>query len=97
MAQAISGCHPNLIIADHDDSILQAITQVFPVSNHRFSMWQFKTKERDHLSPLSSECKHEYEKCVYQSHTVGEFDAVWDALLSNHGLRENAWLREMYE
>ncbi|XP_056161589.1 protein FAR1-RELATED SEQUENCE 7-like isoform X2 [Syzygium oleosum] len=95
--RAMSGCHPKSIIADHDDSILQAIAQVFPSSHHRFSMWQIKTKEREHLSPLSSDCKYEYEKCVYQSHTVGEFDAAWDALLSKYGLRENAWLKEMYE
>ncbi|KAL3749253.1 hypothetical protein ACJRO7_010366 [Eucalyptus globulus] len=44
--RAMSGCHPYLIIADHDDSILQAIAQ---------------TKEREHLSPLSSDCKYEYE------------------------------------
>lgn len=31
------------------------------------------------LSPLSSDCKYEYEKCVYQSHIVGEFDVAWDA------------------
>ncbi|XP_048136110.1 protein FAR1-RELATED SEQUENCE 7-like isoform X2 [Rhodamnia argentea] len=95
--RAMSGCHPKSIIADQDDSILQAIAQVFPSSHHRFSMWQIKAKECEHLSPLSSECKYEYEKCVYQSHTVGEFDAAWDALLSKYGLRENAWLKEMYE
>ncbi|KAF8038154.1 hypothetical protein BT93_B0882 [Corymbia citriodora subsp. variegata] len=95
--RAMSGCHPKSIIADHDDSILEAIAQVFPSSHHRFSMWQIKTKEREHLSPLSSDCKYEYEKCVYQSHTVGEFDAAWDALLRKYGLRENAWLKEMYE
>ncbi|XP_039162766.1 protein FAR1-RELATED SEQUENCE 7-like [Eucalyptus grandis] len=95
--RAMSGCHPNSIIADHDDSILQAIAQVFPSSHHRFSMWQIKTKECEHLSPLGSDCKYEYEKCVYQSHTVGEFDAAWDALLSKYSLRENAWLKEMYE
>ncbi|KAI6683868.1 hypothetical protein NL676_029781 [Syzygium grande] len=61
-SRAMSGCHPKSIIADHDDSILQAIA-----------------------------------KCVYQSHTVGEFDAAWDALLSKYGLRENAWLKELYE
>ncbi|KAI3443184.1 F-box domain-containing protein [Psidium guajava] len=62
--RAMSGCHPKSIIADHDDSILQAIAQVFPSTHHRFSMWQIKTKEREHLSPLSSDCKYEYEKCV---------------------------------
>ncbi|KAI6683861.1 hypothetical protein NL676_029774 [Syzygium grande] len=94
---AMSGCHPNSIIADHDDSILQAIAQVFPSRSHQFSMWQIKTKECEHLGPLSSDCKYEYEKCVYQSHTVGEFHAACNALLSNYGLRENAWLKEMYE
>ncbi|XP_056161678.1 protein FAR1-RELATED SEQUENCE 12-like [Syzygium oleosum] len=93
----MSECHPKSIIADHDDSILQVIAQVFPLSHHRFSMWQIKTKEREHLSPLSSDCKYEYEKCVYQSHTVGEFDAARDALLSKYSLRENSWLKKMYE
>ncbi|KAI6683852.1 hypothetical protein NL676_029765, partial [Syzygium grande] len=36
--RAMSGCHPNSIIAEHDDSILQAIAQAFPLSHHRLSI-----------------------------------------------------------
>ncbi|KAL3749274.1 hypothetical protein ACJRO7_010387 [Eucalyptus globulus] len=92
--RAMSGCHPKLIIADQDYYILQKIAQVFPSSHHRFSII---------LSPLSSDCKYEYEKCVYQSHIAGEFDVAWDAPQQiwpeGKCLAEGnqMWLKEIYE
>ena len=33
---------------------------------------------------------------MYQSQTVEEFEASWNAFLNRYGLLENAWLKEMY-
>ncbi|RVW55562.1 Protein FAR1-related sequence 12 [Vitis vinifera] len=98
--RAMSGRHPQSIIADQDKAIRQAIAQVFPGIHHRFSAWQIKAKERENLGRLlsiDSGFKYDYDKCIYQSQTAGEFDAAWNALLNKYRMKGNAWLKEMYE
>ncbi|KAJ6764133.1 PROTEIN FAR1-RELATED SEQUENCE 10-RELATED [Salix koriyanagi] len=94
---AMSGCRPKSIIADQDMAIQQAIGHVFPGTRHRFSMWQIREKERENLRSVSTEFKYEYEKCIYESQTNAEFNTMWNALVNKYGLKENAWLKEMYE
>lgn len=95
--RAMSGRCPLSIIADQDDVIQQAIIQVFPGTHHRFSWWQIKAKECEHLSSMHSSFKFEYEKCINQSQTTDEFDEAWNSLLCRYGLKDNTWLKAMYE
>ncbi|XP_021904927.1 protein FAR1-RELATED SEQUENCE 7-like isoform X1 [Carica papaya] len=95
--RAMSGRRPKSIIADQDLAIQQAIAQVFPGTHHRFSMWQIRAKEREHFRSLPNEFKYDYEKCIYQSQTTVEFNTMWNAIINKYGLRENLWLKEMYE
>lgn len=95
--RAMSGRRPKSIIADQDVAIQQAIALVFPGTRHRFSMWQIRAKERENLRSMSIEFKYEYEKCIYQSQTTVEFNTMWNALINKYGLKENVWLKEMYE
>ncbi|XP_061976631.1 protein FAR1-RELATED SEQUENCE 7 [Populus nigra] len=95
--RAMSGCRPKSIIADQDMAIQQAIAHVFPGTRHRFSMWQIRAKERENLRSLSNEFKYEYEKCIYDSQTNADFNTMWNALVNKYGLKENVWLKEMYE
>lgn len=95
--RAMSGRCPLSIIADQDDVIQQAIIQVFPGTHHRFSLWQIKAKECEHLSSMHSSFKFEYEKCINQSQTTDEFDTAWNSLLCRYGLKDNTWLKAMYE
>ncbi|KAK3175722.1 hypothetical protein Dsin_029445 [Dipteronia sinensis] len=95
--KAMSGRRPKSIIADQDMAIRQAIAHVFPRTHHRFSMWQIKAKELEILRSMPSEFRYDYEKCVYQSQTNVEFNTMWSALINKHCLKENVWLKEMYE
>ncbi|EOA29923.1 hypothetical protein CARUB_v10013017mg [Capsella rubella] len=95
--RAMSGRRPRSIIADQDLPIQQAVAQVFPGAHHRFSAWQIRSKEQENLRSFPNEFKYEYEKCLYQSQTTVEFDTMWSALVNKYGLRDNMWLREIYE
>ncbi|XP_009131712.1 protein FAR1-RELATED SEQUENCE 12 isoform X1 [Brassica rapa] len=95
--RAMSGRPPRSVVADQDSSIQQALSQVFPGAHRRYSAWQMREKERENLRPFPSEFKYEYEKCIYQSQTVVEFDSVWNSLINKYGLRDDVWLREIYE
>lgn len=95
--RATSGRQPLSVIADQDFAIQRAIAKVFPGTHHRFSLWQIKAKEQEHMGLIGNGFTKDYEKCVYQSLTVDEFDTAWNALLNKYGLTGNAWLKEMYE
>ncbi|GLT42055.1 hypothetical protein SLA2020_160770 [Shorea laevis] len=95
--RAMSGCHPKSIIADQDVAIQQAIADVLPGTHHRFSMWQFRAKERENLRSMSDEFRYEYEKCIYHGQSTVEFDTAWTALITKYGLQEHAWLKDIYE
>ncbi|PRQ38908.1 putative transcription factor FAR family [Rosa chinensis] len=95
--RAMSGRRPVSIIADQDNAIQEAIIQVFPGTHHRFSMWQIKAKECEHLSSVHSSFHFEYGKCINQSQTSDEFDTAWNSLLCRYGLKDNTWLKAMYE
>ncbi|XP_010492935.1 PREDICTED: protein FAR1-RELATED SEQUENCE 12 isoform X1 [Camelina sativa] len=95
--RAMPGRRPRSIVADQDLPIQQALVQVFPGAHHRYSAWQVREKEQENLRPFPSEFKYEYEKCIYQTQTTVEFDSVWSALINKYGLRDDIWLREIYE
>ncbi|XP_033138737.1 protein FAR1-RELATED SEQUENCE 12 [Brassica rapa] len=88
---------PRSIVADQDLPIKQALSQVFLGAHHRYSAWQIREKEGENLRPFPSEFKYEYEKCIYQTQTMVEFDSVWNTLINKYSLRDNVWLREVYE
>lgn len=95
--RAMSMRYPLSIIADQDKVIQQAIAEVFPGTHHRFSLWQIKAKEQEYLSLMDNGFKCEYERCIFQTQTADEFETLWNALLNRYGLKENIWLKEMYE
>lgn len=95
--RAMSGRQPLSVIADQDVTIQKAIAKVFPGTHHRFSLWQIKAKEQENVGLMGSKFTYDYERCVYQSQTVEEFDTAWNALINKYGLVGNAWLKEMYE
>ncbi|WZZ90796.1 hypothetical protein YC2023_119375 [Brassica napus] len=95
--RAMRGRPPRSIVADQDLPIKQALSRVFPGAHHRYSAWQIRETERVNLRPFPSEFEYEYEKCLYQTQTVVEFDSVWNTLVDKYGLRDNVWLREVYE
>ncbi|XP_061349781.1 protein FAR1-RELATED SEQUENCE 7-like isoform X2 [Gastrolobium bilobum] len=95
--RATCGQQPLSIIADQDIAIQKAIAKVFPATHHRFSLWEIKAKEQENVGLMGNGFSNDFEKSIYQSQTVNEFDTAWNALLNKYGLKDNAWLKEMYE
>ncbi|CAH9146202.1 unnamed protein product [Cuscuta epithymum] len=98
LLRATPGRRPVSIIADQDWPIQHSISQVFPGTHHRFSAWQFFSKEQEHLGGLLSldpNFKFEYETCIFQSQTAHEFDAAWNILINKYNLKDNIWLKDM--
>ncbi|XVF62732.1 hypothetical protein PTKIN_Ptkin09bG0031700 [Pterospermum kingtungense] len=95
--RAMSWCHPKSVIADQDMAIQRAIAEVFHGTHHRFSLWQIRAKERENLQSMPTEFRYEYEKCIHQSQTTVEFNTTWNSLINKYNLKDNGWLKHMYE
>ncbi|KAJ1428802.1 Zinc finger, PMZ-type [Sesbania bispinosa] len=79
---------------NHDlDSEKEVGAKSLPASNTLTE----EAKEQENVGLLGNGFTKDYEKCVYQSQAADEFDTTWNALLNKYGLKDNGWLREMYE
>lgn len=97
---AMSGRHPISIITEQDRAIQTAVSEVFPETHHRLCMSDIERNVFETWSHMSNEYGNfveEFDKCIYQTDTVDEFELRWGLLLNAFGLRENEWLKILYE
>lgn len=97
---AISGRHPVSIITDQDIEIQSAVAEVFPRTHHRFCMSHIQRKLTDklgHVCLAYKNFKEEFQKCIYQSKTIEEFESSWGLLLDTFSVRNNDWLQLIYQ
>ncbi|XP_068665414.1 protein FAR1-RELATED SEQUENCE 5-like [Aristolochia californica] len=98
--KAMGGRHPISIITDQDRAIQAAVAEVFPNTRHRFCMWHIQRKLLEKLGQVvrtHKNFKDEFQKCIYQTKTIEEFESSWGLLLDTFDLRGNQWLQLLYE
>ncbi|KAE8691181.1 Protein FAR1-RELATED SEQUENCE 9 [Hibiscus syriacus] len=96
---AMSGRHPISITTDQDRIIRAAVARVFPVTRHRFCIWNVFREARDKLADVYHShptFEAEFQRCIKLTETVDEFESCWEFLLLQYGLGDNEWLQSMY-
>ncbi|XP_042978104.1 protein FAR1-RELATED SEQUENCE 4-like isoform X3 [Carya illinoinensis] len=96
----MNGRAPKAIITDQDRAMKNAIALVFPGTRHRYCLWHIMRKLPEKLgshSHFSSGLKSSIQAALYDSHTSTEFEERWGQLLDMYDLRENNWLKSLYE
>ncbi|XP_010277289.1 PREDICTED: protein FAR1-RELATED SEQUENCE 4-like [Nelumbo nucifera] len=97
---AMQGKPPNAIITDQDEALTAAIGVVFPEVRHRFCLWHIMRKVPEKLDAVCKEnpgFMYKFEKCIYDSLTVDEFERRWKKLIEANNLNEHEWLQTLYE
>ncbi|XP_058109541.1 protein FAR1-RELATED SEQUENCE 5-like [Magnolia sinica] len=97
---SMNGRYPISVITEHDRTIQAAVAEVFPETHHRLCMFHIQrniTKRWGHVCKEHWNFKAEFDKCVYQTETVDEFETRWGLLLDTFNLREDEWLKILYE
>ncbi|XP_042950111.1 protein FAR1-RELATED SEQUENCE 5-like [Carya illinoinensis] len=95
----MDGEAPKAIITDQDRAMKNAISLVFPNSRHRFCLWHILKKLPEKLGShgeFKTGLKTGLLNCVYDSHTVEEFEGSWEVLITKYNLQDNAWLKSLY-
>ncbi|KAL9441421.1 hypothetical protein AB3S75_019998 [Citrus x aurantiifolia] len=94
----MSGDDPKMIITDQDPAMAKAISLAFPFTFHRFCIWHILNKFSERLSKtVHMENYRHFHKCIWESNTVEEFDALWKDVIDKEKLTENEWLQGVYE
>ncbi|KAF5480160.1 hypothetical protein F2P56_000926 [Juglans regia] len=97
--KCMDGIAPKAIITDQDKAMKNAIAIVFPESRHRLCLWHILKKVPEKLSSYASYksgMKNALMKCVYDTHTIDEFEKSWDELIDTYRLHDNVWLKSLY-
>lgn len=91
---------PVSLITDRDKAVRTAVANVFPEIHHRFCLSQINKKRNAKLPHAVNAHPHfqmDFDRCIHRAETVEEFESCWDALLEKYVLRENEWLKSLYE
>ncbi|XP_042512660.1 protein FAR1-RELATED SEQUENCE 5-like [Macadamia integrifolia] len=91
---------PPSLITYQDEAMRTAIEKVFPGVRHRFCMWHVAKNELENLGyafKMHKEFEVEYRKCIHASQKPEEFELGWEALIVKFGLKDNNWLKLMYD
>ncbi|XP_057953511.1 protein FAR1-RELATED SEQUENCE 4 [Malania oleifera] len=91
---------PRVILTDQNNAIKAAVAAVFPDTRHCFCLWHVLEKisrQLDYLSLWHDSFMEKFNKCIYSSWSVEQFEKRWWKLLDRFTLRENEWFQSLYE
>ncbi|XVE89049.1 hypothetical protein DITRI_Ditri19aG0118800 [Diplodiscus trichospermus] len=95
----VSGQCPQTIITDRCNALQNAIAEVFPKSNLRFSLSHIMKKVPEKLGGLRNYdgIRKTFVKAVFETLKAIEFEAAWGFMVQRFGVTEHEWLRSLYE
>ncbi|KAH7670868.1 FHY3/FAR1 family protein [Dioscorea alata] len=95
----MSGQLPKAIITDHCRSIQRAVAEVFSGVRHRLCLWQIMKKVPEKLGSLPEyrAISKVFQKAVFDSLRVDEFEDDWMRMIEVYGLQGNEWLTLLYD
>ncbi|TXG54219.1 hypothetical protein EZV62_019475 [Acer yangbiense] len=89
---------PKMIITDQDPAMTKAIKQCLPNTFHRYCSWHILNKFSEKLNALIyRDYYRDFQKCIWESYNMEEFDSRWKEIITKSQLNENEWLQSMYE
>lgn len=93
------GCSPQTIITDRCKTLRSAIAEVFPRSLHRYGISHIMRKVPEKLGGLRNydAIRKHFNKAVYETQKVGEFEAAWRLMIQHFGVADHEWLRSVFE
>ncbi|XP_074374818.1 protein FAR1-RELATED SEQUENCE 5-like [Apium graveolens] len=99
-SRTMSGKKPSTILTDQDAAMDKALSTQWPETKHRHCVWHMYQNEAKHLSSIFDKFKSfvkEFSSCVYDHDEVFEFTRAWDDMLEKYNLKDNEWLKNLYE
>ncbi|CAI9298795.1 unnamed protein product [Lactuca saligna] len=85
---------------DPQHSINKAVTEVLPISSHRFCLWNITKQLRNKITSevaTNSDFRKRFHSIIWNSKLEPhDFDNVWQSYLDDFNISNNKWMKEMY-
>lgn len=97
---AVGGQPPQVMLTGDSDAFRVAIAELLPDTRHCFCLWHIFEKipkQLDHINIWLDDFLEMFNKCIYRSWTEEKFEKRWLKLLEKFELRDDEWLRSLYE
>ncbi|XP_025677407.1 protein FAR1-RELATED SEQUENCE 5-like [Arachis hypogaea] len=92
--ECMEGKPPNAVITNRDPAMHIAIHEVFPKAHHRLCAWHLLRNATSNI--YDPRFTHLFRQCMLANLEVDEFEAHWDAMLDECGVREVEWVQDLY-
>ncbi|KAL9154055.1 hypothetical protein ABFS82_10G088300 [Erythranthe guttata] len=98
--RAVSGNSPKVVITDNDNSLIEAVSEVFPNAFHCFSPGHVLNEVGPTLSHKLSGLEVfvlELKECMFGSWSNEEFEHRWKNMVKEFDLADDKWMQSMYK
>ncbi|KAF1862302.1 hypothetical protein Lal_00026828 [Lupinus albus] len=92
---ATNGKQPKFVITDGDLSMKNAIKRVFLEARHRLCAWHICSNAGEKIK--KNNFHKDFQKVMYVDIDIDDFNMMWDELIAKHGLRNNAWVAQIFD
>lgn len=89
----MGGKSPNSIITDGDMATINAIKRVLCRSRHKICAWHLLRNATSNVK--NPKFVSRFKQCMLGDYDIAEFDQKWAQLVSDFGLEENNWIKEL--
>nr|XP_025628612.1 protein FAR1-RELATED SEQUENCE 5-like [Arachis hypogaea] len=92
--ECMQGKAPHSVITDGDPAMRIAIQSVFPHTHHRLCAWHLLRNATANISdPRFTQM---FRHCMLADIEIEEFEAHWELMVNECGVREVEWVKELY-
>lgn len=91
----MGGKSPNSIITDGDMAMRNAIKRVFSRVHHRLCAWHLIRNATSNVK--NPKFVSRFRQCMMGDYDIAEFNRKWVQLISDFGLEDNNWVKDLYE
>jgi hypothetical protein len=93
--EAMGGKSLTSVITDGDLAMRNGIRKVFPECHHRLCAWHLIRNACTNVG--KKQFVRKFKQCMLGDYDVGEFKQKWDKMVTDLGLQDHRWVKEMYQ
>ncbi|WOL04083.1 protein FAR1-RELATED SEQUENCE 12-like [Canna indica] len=97
---AMNGKAPDVILTDENVAISNALNLVWHGTRHRLCVWHVYQNAKKYLAQVfqgSRTFASDFRKCLFDCEDDEEFIAEWIKMLEKYDLKENIWLKKLFD
>ncbi|KAL6211475.1 hypothetical protein ACLB2K_016701 [Fragaria x ananassa] len=87
--------HPKSVVTDDDKAMRKVLSNLMPGARLRLCAWHIGRNVCQNVKNEEVQ-KKKVGKMIYASHTIGEWEEVWQSLIVEYGLENNTWMSSLY-